>query len=62
MNHKNKNVNHKVVVVDQKNLNWIFGIAIIILLVAVSYAIGLVHWTYGKQMMQSERNEMMRGY
>lgn len=55
MNHKN--MNHKPL--DQKNLNWLFGISIIVLLVAISYVIGMVHWVYRHEVLSQKAEARM---
>lgn len=44
---------------DQKNLNWLFGVSIIVLLVTISYLIGMVHWTYRNEVMSKKADATM---
>lgn len=52
-----KNMDHSPL--DQKNLNWIFGISILVLLVAISYLVGMVHWTYRQEVMSQQAETRM---
>ncbi len=44
---------------DQRNLNWFFGISILVLLVVAAYLIGLVHLTYRDDMAEGNRGASM---
>jgi hypothetical protein len=55
-----KNMNHSEGQLKQRNLNLIFAIVIVILLVAVSYLVGLVHLSYRNE-LKMEKVQMMQG-
>lgn len=38
---------------SQKNLNMIFGVVIVVLVVAISYLVGIANMSYRSQMMEA---------
>lgn len=46
---------------DQKNLNWFFGTSIVVLLVMVSYLVGLVHLMYRNDVAKENRASSILG-